>query len=194
MKTPADDRRSLRTRATLIQALIDLLASKSYDQITIQEIVAQANVGRSTFYAHFEDKNHLLESGFEMMLDRLVDHIMFDPATGRLSLNTTMLFQHGQGHFNLYRALIWGSGFNLLAFNGHHTLSEKIQQHLARNGTSNMLPVVPLDVIAYSLAGTLLIWLKWWLDNKMPYPPEQMNEFFQTVVMCGTSTALMNSA
>ncbi len=192
MKSYAEDRRSQRTRSTLIHALIDLLNSKPYDQITVQDIVAKANVGRSTFYAHFEDKDHLLEGGFETMLDALVDHIVLDPTTGKLSFDATMLFQHGQGHFHLYRVLIWGSGFNLLTFNGHHALSERIERRFSQLLRGNNRASVPLPILAYSIAGSLLILLKWWLDNKMPYPPERMNEFFQELVMHGVGKAFDN--
>jgi hypothetical protein len=44
-------------------------------------------------------------------------------------------------------------------------------------------PSIPLAILSYSMAGTLLILLKWWLDNKMPYSPEHMDEIFQQLVM-----------
>ena len=61
------DRRVQRTRKLLQDALIDLVAEKGYVAVTIQEILDRANVGRSTFYAHFQDKDQLLHS----ILDRL---------------------------------------------------------------------------------------------------------------------------
>ena len=61
------DRRVQKTRKLLQEALIDLVAEKGYESVTIQEVLDRANVGRSTFYAHFPDKEHLLHS----ILDRL---------------------------------------------------------------------------------------------------------------------------
>ncbi len=189
MNPPAQDRRSQRTRQALIQALIELLSSKHYDQITVQDIVTQANVGRSTFYAHFERKDQLLKDGFESLLDALVEHIVLDEVTGQPSFVVTMLFQHAVGHFNLYRALIWGSGFDVITIEGHAALSEKIEKRLSHLLKGKNPAMIPLPVLAYSVAGSLLILLKWWLDNKMPYPPEQMNAFFQELVMPGLSPA-----
>jgi AcrR family transcriptional regulator len=194
MKTQAEDRRSKRTRQTLIHALIELLGSKHYDQITVQDIVDCANVGRSTFYAHFEDKDQLLKGGFESLLDTLVEHLSLDEATGGLSFDVSMLFQHAQGHFNLYRALIWGSGFDVITIGGHAALSEKIAQRMSQLTRGEDPASVPLPVLAYSVAGSLLILLKWWLDNKMPYPPEQMNEFFQELVMHAVRRSLRSSS
>jgi len=52
----------------------------------------------------------------------------------------------------------------------------------------------PLPVLACSLAGSLLILLKWWLDNKMPYPPERMNAMFQQLVMTGIQSVQQSPA
>src|SRR5437763_7788331 len=59
-ETKRDDRRSRRTRRMLGEALVALLLEKRYDTITVQEIIDRANVGRSTFYAHYLDKDDLL--------------------------------------------------------------------------------------------------------------------------------------
>src|SRR5215212_6819637 len=62
------DRRVQRTRALLHDALVSLVHEKSYDDIVVKEILARANVGRSTFYAHYRDKDELLERGIREML------------------------------------------------------------------------------------------------------------------------------
>jgi AcrR family transcriptional regulator len=59
------DRRVRRTRRALHDALLTLMTEKSYDAVTVQDIIDRADVGRSTFYSHFTDKRDLLDSGFE---------------------------------------------------------------------------------------------------------------------------------
>jgi AcrR family transcriptional regulator len=59
------DRRVQRTNQLLRAALVSLIQEKGYENITVQNIIDRANVGRATFYAHFENKEHLLVSGFE---------------------------------------------------------------------------------------------------------------------------------
>ncbi len=183
MTQPRHDRRSQRTQQALMDALIALLAVKSYDEISINEIVDRANVGRSTFYAHYQTKDDLLKSGFERVLDMLMQHIRFDEADPELRLDTTPLFRHASGHYELYRTMVWGSGFEPLTRDGHAALGEKFQESFSRLLSERPESSVPLDVLSHTMAGTLLILLKWWLDHKMPYPPERMDDFFQQLVM-----------
>ena len=183
------DRRSQRTRLALIHALIELLSAKHYDQITIQEIVDQANIGRATFYTHYQNKDDLLRSGFERILDMLVQTISLNEKD-QYQFDTSVLFHHAHGHYELYRTLIWGSGFDLLTKEGLAALSKKIEDRLTLLLTGRQSPSIPLPILSCSMAGALLIMLKWWLENKMPYTPERMDEIFQQLVMPGIKTVL----
>src|SRR5215813_9896903 len=62
------DRRIQKTQNLLHEALASLLREKPYDAIVVKEILDRANVGRSTFYMHFRDKDDLLVSGIHDML------------------------------------------------------------------------------------------------------------------------------
>jgi AcrR family transcriptional regulator len=178
------DRRARRTRERLIHALLGLMETQHFDQISVQDIVERADVGRSTFYAHYENKDALLMRGFEHLLETLVQQIQCDGAGG-LTFDTTFLFEHARGHYEIYRTLLWGSGFDLLIKDGHSALTRKIETRFRESGFAPDESVVPLPVLACSLAGSLLVLLKWWLDNKMLYPPERMNAIFQQLVMSG---------
>lgn len=183
MTQQRQDRRSQRTQQALMDALLALLVVKHYDEISINDIIDRANVGRSTFYAHYQTKDDLLKSGFERVLDMLIQHISFGAADQDLRLDTTPFFRHAQGHYEIYRTLVWGSGFDVLTKDGHAALTAKFQESFTRFLSGKPEPSIPMAVLAYSLAGTLLILLKWWLDNKMPYSPEHMDEIFQKLIM-----------
>lgn len=71
------DRRQRKTREAIFSAFITLLAKKSFDRITVGEIIALADVGRATFYAHFETKDDLLRA----LCEELFDHV-FESASG----------------------------------------------------------------------------------------------------------------
>src|SRR4051795_6779314 len=74
-ETKHDDRRSRRTRRALSDALVGLMLEKRYDTITVQEIIDRANTGRSTFYAHYLDKEDLLQNQAADLVTRLTAHM-----------------------------------------------------------------------------------------------------------------------
>ncbi len=194
MNTPKtllqQDRRTQRTQRTLQDALIDLLKVKHYDAISVKDIIEKANVGRSTFYAHYQTKDDLLKSGFERVLDMLLEQVVFDETSRNLTLDTAPLFRHAQSHAELFHTLAWGSGFEVITTQGQAALGEKFHQRLSQLVSAERQPTVPLSALSYSLSGSLLILLKWWLENDMPGSPEYIDGIFQQLVMPGIRNAL----
>ena len=182
------DRRTQRTRQTLSHALIDLIQEKRYEAITVQDICDRANVGRSTFYAHYQDKDDLLASNFQQMMESLGSQIEW--RAGQFVFPVTPLFQHVQEHHHLYKALAWGGGFDVLLRAGQQQWRAHIEQYLSTLLPPGRPPAIPVEVATTYLAGALQTLLLWWLDRKMPYPPEQMDEMFQQLVMPGVNAAL----
>ncbi len=185
------DRRTQRTRQTLSHALIALIQEKRYAAITVQDICDRANVGRSTFYAHFQDKDDLLASNFgEVMRD------LAQPLTerdGQLVFPLTSLFEHTQSHQALYKALLWGGGIDVLLRAGQKHWSEQIEQHMEAVLQAGPQPTVPITVLAAYMTSSLQTLLFWWLEHKVPYSPERMDEIFQQLVMPGVQKALRGS-
>src|SRR5262245_28240913 len=115
MAKGSTDRRIARTRATLRQALSSLILKKGYEAITITDICAEANVGRSTFYAHFSSKDDLKRSGLEPLRKLLVDTqkaaLASPGSTGERSFAFSLpMFEHARDHRHHYRALVGGRG------------------------------------------------------------------------------------
>src|SRR5690242_9271786 len=104
---PREDRRSRRTRQMLGDALTALMLEQRYDTITVQEIIDRANVGRSTFYAHYLDKEDLLQSQTAGMIAAFVAHMDQD-AGGRRIVPSLELLRHVRERYDLCRALVRG--------------------------------------------------------------------------------------
>lgn len=191
MRNTKADRRSERTRQLLSAALVDLMLHKRYDEITVQDIIDHANVGRSTFYAHYLDKDDLLVSDFTRVLDLLSVHMRRqDAGSVGEPPSLKLFFEHVQAHHHLYKALVRGGGIELLYKKGHERLCQNIELHLAELVPDGQVPALPLPLVADYLAGTILNLLKWWLDHEMPHTPKQMDRMFLQLVMPGVKATL----
>lgn len=180
MKNQKNDRRSQRTRSLIDRAFVELLVEKTYDTITVQDIIDRANVGRSTFYAHYLDKEDVLTSQFQWLIENLHQAPLTDMAQGTLA--SLEIFRHTQAHHHLYKALMWGQGGEMIFKIWYGLINHQIEQVLIQylNGRPSTVP--PL-VLATFISGAFLALLRWWLDNNMPYPPEEINRMFEQMVM-----------
>ena len=184
------DRRVQRTRQLLQDALMALILEKGYDKITVQNIIDRANIGRSTFYAHYLDKEDLLESGLEKLRKELGQHLAGEDAVEGsewLLLPSLALFRHTGEHHHLYKAMIGGKGIDVVVKTINDALIAHAQTHLEQIVAERGQPSVPPLVIVTYLVGALMALLAWWLDNDMPYPPEQMDEMFQQLTIPGVA-------
>ena len=174
------DRRSQRTRQLLSEALVELIREKGYDSITVSDIIQRANVGRSTFYAHYRDKDDLFVGEMDRVIEVLGQRVpdtqetLFFPSLG--------LFRHVGEEYELYKALVWTPGIDLLIKHMQKLLSQRIKLGLERSGQSYDLP---LPILANFIAGNFLTLLKWWLENRRIYSPEQMDEIFKKLTLQG---------
>ena len=175
-----NDRRSQRTRQALGDALVELMMERGYDAISIKDIINRANVGRSTFYSHYADKDELFVSQLDRLMDLLSRHVPQEHSEGNPFFPSLGLLQHIREQWKLYKILAWGSGVDVLSKHLQKSLSEKIEQGLVAGGQTYEVPV---PIIANFLSGSFLSLVKWWLDNKITYSPEQMDEMFQKLAL-----------
>jgi AcrR family transcriptional regulator len=178
---PREDRRSRRTRQTLQQALRELMMEQRYDQITVQDIIDRANVGRSTFYSHYLDKDDLLRSEIEELLSRFARRMEDDAKTARL-LPSLELLQHFRDSHALIRALVRGRAMEPVLKTMHSQLSSQIEARLRGLMGTSTSPQVPVSLVANYVAGTLLMLFQWWLDRDMLESAEQLNAYFLDLV------------
>lgn len=187
-----EDRRSRRSQRLIIDALLVLMLEKRFERITVQEILDRADVGRSTFYAQFRNKEEVLELALERVFSQLYDQQLGSGAALSDQLLPSLeLFQHAQETHARYPALMRG-----LALDPHYqavqrALRDTILRQLALADASRDLAVPP-ELAAEYLAGSFLTLVHWWLDRGFTYTPEEMELFFRQLVMPGVHTLLTN--
>jgi len=186
------DRRSRRSRRLIVDALLALMQEKRYDRITVQEIIDRADVGRSTFYAQFQNKEDVLVSEIERVLGLLheqhrgavenpIDHL----------LPSAAFFRHVQETQSFYPAVLRRLSSDPHYLTVYRYLRDQTAQQLALIAGSHTLAMPP-DLIADFLAGALLTFVHWWLEQGSSYTPEQMETFFHQLAIPGIRAVLSN--
>jgi len=163
------DRRVHETRTRLHGALESLVHEKPYDEIVVKEIIARADIGRSTFYAHYRDKDELLDRGIRDLLR--VDarpSERWTCATERL-LRFSLPFlehieqSHGDGSLPLdprHAAALHQHVLRVL----EALLEGELRIELRRLPAARA-ELIPVELLARHVAGTFVLTLNWWLEH-----------------------------
>ena len=179
------DRRVLRTRKLLWEALIALIEEKDYSEITIQDIADRANVNRVTFYLHYRDKQDLLVKSVEVIFEELAAKTT--PLTGdafRLDVapqGMTLVYRHIAGNARFYRKLLSENGIPMLVDRLRKFLAELTMQRFQLAMPPGRKGPIPLEVVAEYAAGSIIGLITWWLENDMPIPPDEFSH--QTLLL-----------
>jgi AcrR family transcriptional regulator len=185
VKQQKTDRRSQRTYRLVSSAFTELLSEKSYDEILVQDILDRAGIGRTTFYAHYFDKEDVLESITGQMLSTFTNQIARSTARQRI-VPSLELFEHIYHTQNQpFRALMRSHASEPLWEAMQTALCQAIEPALSTLCAERRSPPIPVPVISEYLAGAFLTLLKWWVAADMPYPPEQMESIFQQLALPG---------
>ncbi len=186
-----EDRRIQRTRKLLQEALLALILEKGYEAVTVQDVIDHANVGRSTFYAHFQDKEALFLSEFETLRTLFEHQLLTQPVsdTSPWSLSLVM-FKHAQDNLQLYTALAGKQGGSLALTHLQQYLSNLLRTHLQQQFPKKVNPNVPPQILAHYLVSAFMAMLTWWLDNNQPYSPERINEMFSQLTKPGVEAVM----
>jgi AcrR family transcriptional regulator len=169
------DRRVQRTRKLLQHAMIELLNEHSYDDITIQDIVNRANVGRTTFYLHFNSKEELfvtcheaLVTGFYLWPLTREEMLSSEPPSGMLAA-----YRHLQEVRPLMNPIFQGKGSPLILRRMRDWSAQEIEQSL-RSAFAEADSAVPFNLLANYLAGAQIALIQWWMEKRTPYPADDL--------------------
>lgn len=177
------DRRVLRTQAALHEAMISLMLEKGYEAITIKDIVDRANLGRSTFYAHYTGKDHLFRSGFEGLRGHLAAQQRdaqanrTRPGKGAFGFSLAM-FEHAHANRNLYLALVGDRGGALFMHWTRRMIADLVREDFNAVGDRADSDSLQREAVVQYAAGAFVALLTWWLDRNVDLSPAQMDAIF----------------
>ena len=168
-----NDRRVRRTRGALKEALVELIVERGFDGFSVQDLCDRADVGRSTFYLHFADKEEVLAGGFADLGRELRAQLGRSGAAGPLAFSRG-LFEHAQGHRRVFRALVGRRAAHVVQGKMRALVTELVREDLAAR-----LPAgARRDAAAAFLAGALFELLIWSLESRPPTTAEEADALF----------------
>ena len=182
---PGKDRRVLRTRDTLGDALVALMQEKNFDDITVQDLLNRAGVGRSTFYVHYRDKDDLFLSDVEEFLEQCCNAIARQESGTKRLLPVKEFFAHVRDVREFYAALVRSGKMNDVQELARGLFARSIEATFVMAGVE--IAPAHRSAHAYALAGSFFSLLDWWVDRGMKADPEQMDELFHRMAWSGVT-------
>ena len=181
------DRRQQKTRALIFKAFRTLLSDKKYSSITVQEIIDEANIGRSTFYAHFETKDALLKEMCTEIFDHVFSATLVSEETHDFSGHhddledrlTHLLYHLKDNKHDIVGILSCESGELFMGFFKQY-LTEMFSKYLYTFHTQ-----IPSDFILNHLSGSFAQAVLWWIHGNMKCKPEDVAGYFLALTTFG---------
>lgn len=188
------DRRIQKTLKLLQNALAELIAEKDYEDITIQDILDRANVGRSTFYAHFENKDQLLRSMLTLLNDKFeegIQHISdghkpYEANSDNMPLKALQFIEQNQ---RLFKALLGKPNQSLHSNPLSDYLFVIIREHFLSMLRLRNADPLQAEMIARYYTGAFIGALAWWVENDLVYPPEVFAQMLNRLILPGLNAA-----
>ena len=187
---PRPDRRVGKTRKALKEALTDLILEKGYEEVTVQDVIDRADVGRSTFYAHFVDKDDLLMAILADLDVPSPDASSWkadDPAFGW----TLALFRHFGSGRRLFKAVASSQSGALARRETTQRLEELARAELSRLKAARRLDAFRLELMVRFLVGTFIGFMDWWMREENEHlPAEVVDHAYRSLVLPGVANVL----
>ncbi|SHE86438.1 transcriptional regulator, TetR family [Lactonifactor longoviformis DSM 17459] len=182
------DRRQQKSRDAIFTAFGTLLSQKSYTKITVQEIIDEANVGRSTFYAHFQTKDELLG---EMCTD-LFGHVFsehlgmesthdFSLTQGGPDVVITHILYHLRDNKRNITGILNSESGEIFLFYFKQYLNQLVEKCLlSRIERTNTK--VPEEFLLNHISGSFVTMVQWWIRNGLKQSPEELAGWYLAVI------------
>lgn len=173
-KTPkTSDRRIQRTRRTLREALISLLLERGWDAVSVQDVCDKADVGRSTFYTHFADKEDLLVGGFDDLRKALRRQLApADP--GHALPFAHGLIEHAHEQQRLFRALVGKRSGQVVLRRFRELVLDLVREDMSGLAAPGPNP----EAAVHFIGGAFLELLTWWLETRNSLTPADLERLF----------------
>lgn len=192
------DRRTVRTHILLRQALFSLMAEREYDAITVQDILDRADIGRSTFYAHFSSKDELLNVCLEMFDTWLFEaqrQAQSRPDAAHTLLGFTLpLFQHLAEQRDLFKRITsHRSGAEIIRRALEKNISAAVRRDLAPRYRHRPAQSDALEPNIALASGALYSLAVWWLSGRSKLTASDLDRIYRHFIQHGFKAFIAGS-
>lgn len=156
----SEDRRIARTRLALRDALLALLSEKGWDELNVQEICDRANVGRSTFYLHYQSKEDLLSESLNELRDMLRSTSADGTPAGSRFVFLPGLLAHMFENRAIFRTVIGRRSGHAVERRFRTMVVQLLEAELAAGHAAELEPAIQ----ARFIAGGWVDLMSWWVD------------------------------
>ena len=173
------DRRQRKTRAAIYRAFEELMGEMHYSAVTVVQIIERADIGRSTFYAHFETKEDLLDDMctdmFEHVFEGVNEYCVGHEDLADMSLMGKLahLLYHLRDSFSGVCGKLIAEGEPHFTARFKHELEVLFAREAAEPGTG-----MPADLLAAMQANAFMEMVSWWLAGNFAAEPETIAKWF----------------
>ena len=161
---------------------MSLAREKPYDVIAVKEILGRANVGRSTFYAHFHDKNELLESGIYEVLGSTHDRRPARGGVNELLAFSRAILDYIAEHRRCGATMPRDGRVDMHA-RLQAVLTSRICDNLAALSGRQPAPAISIDLLARHIAATFVLVLNWWVETDAKLMAAEVDDRFRALVL-----------
>lgn len=177
------DKRAIRSRQLLRGAFLGLLREKRYEDISVQDIIERAGVARSTFYAHFTDKEDLLVGRRGVFARDVQSHTEPEKYEGKQirTFPSICFWQNILSHRETFRIIAKDSAMDVTMRDLYRKLCAIMKANI--EWAQPEAGAIPSSLAVDHLAGSIITLVRWWVKQGMTYPPEQMDEIFRLMSM-----------
>ena len=182
------DRRVERTQQLIRGALLSLIRERGFETLTVQEIIDRANVGRATFYAHFENKDDLLVSGFDDLRASLKAGQRDALSRGQTIEDRVFgfsheVFAHTNEYRDVFRAMAGKRSGAVVQRLLHKLVVDLVREDVRAAMITKEKNTVPPEALVQFIAGALFGIVMWWLDGKMRLSVAEVNALFRRLAI-----------
>jgi AcrR family transcriptional regulator len=198
--TPPDDaaaplrvsrtqRRVLRTRAAIEGAFVALVLEHGYEQVTVEDIVAKADLAKATFYAHYDNKEALMAAVFSRLIEEHAERIAYreGPWTEVRGGAIAAAYEHADEMRDLYKVCLRDPRARASYVDTFTRYAE--QNFVDRLTALGSQPKVPVRLMARAFAGAHAASLESWLDGEIPGTAQQVAGMQLDVLIAGLAWA-----